>query len=481
MNIAVWPTVQTGRPGTSDRSLTGLELSVEDEKLHPTFWHSFHAFLQLLPHHGSSDLMTRSIQDAIARIGDPGEGSNGLWEKVVAQLIDGLEDISSKQEHPGLSQLLEELTQWLKQGEMRDGTPDVRDVSVRTHELQRIMSDFVALFGQLAETERLQVAKGVWPLLRELHPDGSGQRTPSVLKEGSFPHDVHVRVQGGPESRGETPKVHLLAGASPETTRASTKVPSGYLESGAGDKPSLNAHHSSLDRLAEAVANGRTTISPATVSRLSRLTETVVDVGGHVTTGKGSGELVEVQGQRAESGWQMQFASQSGIASQSHVANTNAATKPFVQLQQFSETLQQTVVRHLHVNPNGTSAVRLSLYPESLGQVDVRMTSHNGVLTAHLVVDTWVAKELLEGQLEHLRQALQQQGLQVDKLEVSVGQQGLASRRFHHPQDPHGGEGGHTPQLEGDHRANVLDTYSDMETAEVASWRYPHSSVNYTV
>ncbi len=190
---------------------------------------------------------------------------------------------------------------------------------------------------------------------------------------------------------------------------------------------------------------------------------------------------MEVQGQRAESGWQMQFASQSGIASQSHVANTNAATKPFVQLQQFSEALQQTIVRHLHVNPNGTSAVRLSLYPESLGQVDVRMTSHNGVLTAHLVVDTWVAKELLEGQLEHLRQALQQQGMQVDKLEVSVGQQGLASRRFHHPQDSHGGEGGHTPQPEGGHRVNVLDTYSDMETAEVASWRYPHSSVNYTV
>ena len=158
---------------------------------------------------------------------------------------------------------------------------------------------------------------------------------------------------------------------------------------------------------------------------------------------------MEVQGQRAESGWQMQFASQSVIASQSHVANTNAATKPFVQLQQFSEALQQTIVRHLHVNPNGTSAVRLSLYPESLGQVDVRMTSHNGVLTAHLVVDTWVAKELLEGQLEHLRQALQQQGLQVDKLEVSVGQQELASGVFTTPKIPTEGKGAIRPNQKG--------------------------------
>ena len=364
---------------------------------------------------------------------------------------------------------------------MRDGSPDVRDVSARTHELQRIMSDFVALFGQLAETERLQVAKGVWLLLDERHRDSSGQRTPSVLKEGGFPHDVHVRVQGGPESRGETPKVHLLVGASPETTRASSKVPSGYLELGAGDKPALNAHHSSLDRLAVAVANGRATFSPATVSRLSRLPGTVVDGGGLVTTGKGGGELVEVQGQRAESGWQMQFASQSVIASQSHVANTNAATKPFVQLQQFSEALQQTIVRHLHVNPNGTSAVRLSLYPESLGQVDVRMTksqrSVNGPSRRRYVGGERIAGGSVGAPAASFA-TTRDAGGQAGSVRRATGTRVPAFSPP--PRFPRRGRGPYAPTRRGS-RVNVLDTYSDMETAEVASWRYPHSSVNYTV
>lgn len=150
------------------------------------------------------------------------------------------------------------------------------------------------------------------------------------------------------------------------------------------------------------------------------------------------------------------------------------------QPQSFADTLQQYVLRQLYVNPNGVSEASLSLYPESLGQVDVRISSHNGILSAHLIADTWLAKELLEGQLDHLRQALQNQGLQVHKLEVSIGQQGTPSRHFsQHARErdrivPYKRE---QPSV----AAERVEGYAGHDLSRVEQWRNPHASINYTV
>jgi len=68
---------------------------------------------------------------------------------------------------------------------------------------------------------------------------------------------------------------------------------------------------------------------------------------------------------------------------------------------------------------------RFQLYPEHLGTVHVKLVFHQGALQAHLVVDTRMAKEALESQLQHLQQAFAQQGLQVDKIEVTVREDAL--------------------------------------------------------
>ncbi|UVI32500.1 flagellar hook-length control protein FliK [Paenibacillus spongiae] len=91
-----------------------------------------------------------------------------------------------------------------------------------------------------------------------------------------------------------------------------------------------------------------------------------------------------------------------------------------VPVQQFAETMESLVVKQFNVtSANGMSEARISLYPERLGQVDVRITVHNGQLTAMFVTDTASARDMLESQMAQLRSALQSQGLQVDKLEVS--------------------------------------------------------------
>ncbi|MNZ82843.1 flagellar hook-length control protein [compost metagenome] len=71
------------------------------------------------------------------------------------------------------------------------------------------------------------------------------------------------------------------------------------------------------------------------------------------------------------------------------------------------------------IQANGMSEAKISLFPEHLGQVDVRITMQNGLLTAQFVTEHAFARESLEAQMAQLRLALQAQGLQVNKLEVT--------------------------------------------------------------
>ncbi|XEC97112.1 flagellar hook-length control protein FliK [Paenibacillus tarimensis] len=110
-----------------------------------------------------------------------------------------------------------------------------------------------------------------------------------------------------------------------------------------------------------------------------------------------------------------------------------------VPVQEFAETMGNLFVKQLKLsNVNGISEAKLSLFPEQLGQVDVRITVHNGQVTALFMTESGLAKEMLDNQIAQLRSALQQQGLQVDKLEVA--QSGIHSQLF--KDGRHSGQGG---------------------------------------
>lgn len=68
---------------------------------------------------------------------------------------------------------------------------------------------------------------------------------------------------------------------------------------------------------------------------------------------------------------------------------------------------------------NGMTEARLTLNPESLGQVEVKLSMQNGMLVAQFAAHTSMGKDMLESQLAQLRIALQNQGIQVEKLEVT--------------------------------------------------------------
>lgn len=102
-------------------------------------------------------------------------------------------------------------------------------------------------------------------------------------------------------------------------------------------------------------------------------------------------------------------------------ANAPAATS-FVVAEEFAKSMTGMIVQKFDLTTiNGVSEAKIMLYPEHLGQVDVRITMQNGLLTAVFQTDTAMAKDMLDNQMAQLRSALQAQGLMVDKLEVSQG------------------------------------------------------------
>ncbi|MNC48443.1 flagellar hook-length control protein [compost metagenome] len=112
----------------------------------------------------------------------------------------------------------------------------------------------------------------------------------------------------------------------------------------------------------------------------------------------------------------------------------------------MAEDISKFVLGKLRVQTgNGITEARLTLTPEALGQVDVKLTLHNGQLVAQFAAQTSMGKDALESQLAQLRNMLQNQGIQVEKIEVAQSPS-LQSSMF---QDPRGQQQSRQPASRG--------------------------------
>lgn len=111
-----------------------------------------------------------------------------------------------------------------------------------------------------------------------------------------------------------------------------------------------------------------------------------------------------------------------------HLAkSTSGATSAYVLADEFADTMKELIVQRFNVSSlNGVTEAKLTLTPEHLGQVDVKITMQNGLLTAVFQAENAMAKDALESQMVQLRASLAQQGITVEKIEVSQSQ--LASQ-----------------------------------------------------
>lgn len=113
------------------------------------------------------------------------------------------------------------------------------------------------------------------------------------------------------------------------------------------------------------------------------------------------------------------------------IQTPHKAAAPAVPVTQFAKEMGTFVVNKLEiVKHEGISEAKISLYPEHLGQVDIKLTMQNGQLIAQFTTEHAGAKDLLEQQMSQLRSTLQSQGVQVEKLVVTQNPS-LQSQMYH--------------------------------------------------
>ncbi|MBN1501651.1 MAG: flagellar hook-length control protein FliK [Spirochaetes bacterium] len=85
--------------------------------------------------------------------------------------------------------------------------------------------------------------------------------------------------------------------------------------------------------------------------------------------------------------------------------------------QQLNEILERSKIT---VKDNRNSSIIMKLFPEKLGHLNVNMGLENGVLNGKFMVESDEAKQLLQNDLQTLRTALEEAGINVGSFEVNV-------------------------------------------------------------
>ena len=85
--------------------------------------------------------------------------------------------------------------------------------------------------------------------------------------------------------------------------------------------------------------------------------------------------------------------------------------------EKLMQELQAIMKRANFGRTGGLHRITVQLYPEQLGQIRIELQEHKGVLTARFLASVAMTKDLLERQMQQLRQALSQH-TQVERIEV---------------------------------------------------------------
>ncbi|OUS71597.1 hypothetical protein B1748_26525 [Paenibacillus sp. MY03] len=141
---------------------------------------------------------------------------------------------------------------------------------------------------------------------------------------------------------------------------------------------------------------------------------------------------------------QLPFVGPDNVREFASLLTKSAAPTSFVLADDFAETMEGLIVQKFDIRAlNGVTEAKLMLFPEHLGQVDVKISMQNGLLTALFQADNAMAKDMLENQMAQLRAALQAQGLNVEKLEVTQSSSAaqLSNQHFGNGQNGSGQSG----------------------------------------
>ncbi|WP_243414671.1 flagellar hook-length control protein FliK [Sporosalibacterium faouarense] len=84
--------------------------------------------------------------------------------------------------------------------------------------------------------------------------------------------------------------------------------------------------------------------------------------------------------------------------------------------------LIKQIVSKVKINTNSNSSqIKISLKPEILGEMSLKLSMDEGVISAKAIVQDQQVKQLIESNLNQLRENLEEQGINITNFEVSVG------------------------------------------------------------
>ncbi len=72
---------------------------------------------------------------------------------------------------------------------------------------------------------------------------------------------------------------------------------------------------------------------------------------------------------------------------------------------------------------SGRNELLLQLRPPDLGSVQIKLTLDGNVMTARIIVSTEDVREIVQRQIEYLRNSLADEGVKIERFDVLVGQQ----------------------------------------------------------
>lgn len=99
---------------------------------------------------------------------------------------------------------------------------------------------------------------------------------------------------------------------------------------------------------------------------------------------------------------------------------TAQAQAPTVRMTNLIEELGEVLRGSFRLNGTGEGTqIKVNIFPEHLGHLDIRITELNGKIAAQIFTSSLVAKEALDLQVNQLRNSLLQQGITIEKIEIS--------------------------------------------------------------
>lgn len=153
-------------------------------------------------------------------------------------------------------------------------------------------------------------------------------------------------------------------------------------------------------------------------------------------------------------------------ASAMHRVQETVARPPEVSPTEVVRQVAQQV--ETMVNTHNTSSVTLQLEPEHLGRLRVTISFSDGAIHTHIVADNHAVRQMLESNSALLQQALQERGLQLGALQVSV--QGDGRQFFTHQ-----------PYTSPSHGRGWLEAEPVWSTAETSFGRRTPGGINLLV